>query len=427
MAAKERWAWCAYDFANSSFTTIIVTVAYSVYFTHVVAPEHGDAWWGRGYAVSMLVAGLLSPVIGAMADATASKRRWLIAATLVCVVPTALLGWVGPGDLAAGLGFFMLANIGYNCALHLYDAFLKELTPPEHTGWLSGAGWAFGYIGGLASLALVYPLLAAGFEGDHAATYRLAFPITAAFFALASLPTLWWLRERAVPLQFSGSAWTLGLRRVAATLRTLRHRRHLIRYALAYFLYNDGVNTIFVFAAIFAAKVLQFSTQDIVVFFLVMQLSSAAGALGFGWVTDRLGSVRAISLTLITMIALTIWASRVETASEFYLIGLCTGATLGANQAASRTLLAHFAPTARAAEFFGLFSLTSKFAATLGPLIYGELATATGSHRTAVLAVGALFVAGLILLQRVDEREGRREAGEDRAGESATGRRGETV
>lgn len=410
VSSKERWAWCGYDFANSAFTTIIVTVAYSVYFTRVVAPEHGEAWWGRGYAVSMLIAGVLSPIIGAIADADASKRRWLVAATLACVVPTALLGFVGPGDLAAGLGLFMIANIGYNCALHLYDAFLKELTPAERTGRLSGAGWAFGYVGGLASLALVYPFLADGMDGEHAAEYRLAFPLTAAFFAVAALPTLFWLRERAVPLRITGSSWTLGVRRVAATLRTFGRHRQLIRYFLAYFLYNDGVNTIFVFAAIFATAVLQFSTQDVVIFFLVMQLSSAAGALGFGWVTDRIGSVRAISCTLLVMIALTVWASRVETASEFYVIGLFTGATLGANQAASRALLAHFAPAARAAEFFGLFSLTGKFAAVLGPLLYGELAAATGSHRAAVLAIGSLFLAGVILLQRVDEAEGRREA-----------------
>ncbi|MEW6683326.1 MAG: MFS transporter [Nitrospirota bacterium] len=409
-SVKERWAWCGYDFANSAFTTIIVTVAYSVYFARVVAPQDGEAWWGRGYAVSMLLAGLLSPILGAVADATASKRWFLIAMTTVCVVPTFLLGWVGPGDLAWGLGLFIVANIGYNAALHLYDAFLKELTTADAMGRLSGWGWGFGYLGGLVSLALVYPFIAGGMDGEAASRYRLAFPLTAAFFAIAALPTFLWLRERAIPARVVGSAWTAGVQRVIETLRGLGQYRSLLRYFLAYFLYNDAVNTVFVFAAIFATQVLAFTANELVIFFLIMQLSSAAGAWGFGWVTDRLGGVRAISVTLVVLIGLTIWASQVETAPEFYAIGLFTGALLGGNQAASRTLLAHFAPPGRGAEFFGLFSLTSKFAATLGPLLYGEIARVTGSHRAAVLSIGALFFAGLLLLQRVDESAGRREA-----------------
>ncbi|HET8760100.1 MAG TPA: MFS transporter [Nitrospiria bacterium] len=409
-SSRERWAWCGYDFANSAFTTIIVTVAYSVYFTRVVAPEDGEAWWGRGYAASMLLAGLLSPILGAVADATASKRRWLIVMTVVCVAPTALLGWVGPGDLAWGLGLFIVANVGYNAALHLYDAFLKELTPADTLGRLSGWGWGFGYLGGLVSLALAYPFLAGGMEGEAAAHYRLAFPVTAAFFALAALPTFVWLTERAAPVPNAGSPWLAGIRRVVETLRHLGRHRQLVRYFVAYFVFNDAVNTVFVFAAIFATQVLAFTAQDLVIFFLIMQLSSAAGAGAFGWVTDRLGGVRAISSTLVAMIGITVWAARVQTTSEFYVIGLFTGALLGANQAASRTLLAHFAPPGRGAEFFGLFSLTSKFAATLGPLLYGEIARATGSHRTAVLSIGALFLAGLLLLQRVNEAAGRHEA-----------------
>ncbi len=412
VSRRERWAWCGYDFANSAFTTIIVTVAYSVYFTRVVAPDGmGEAWWGRGYAASMLLAGLLSPILGAVADVTASKLRFLIALTLACVVPTALLGLVGPGDVALGLGLFIIANVGYNGALHLYDAFLKELAPSSEMGRLSGWGWAFGYIGGLLSLALVYPFLAGGMEGPHAAHYRLAFPLTAAFFAVTALPTFLWLRERAVPVRVEGSPWTVGVRRVVGTLRGLGRYPNLIRYFVAYFLYNDAVNTVFVFAAIFANRVLHFSTQEIVIFFIVMQVSSAAGAWGFGAVTDRLGPVRAISSTLLVLIGVTVWAARVQNTSEFYAIGLVTGAMLGANQASSRTLLAHFAPPGRSAEFFGLFSLTSKFAATLGPLLYGEIATATGSQRAAVLSIGGLFLAGLVLLQRVDEAQGRREAG----------------
>ena len=141
VSRRERWAWCAYDFANSAFTTIIVTVGYSVYFTRVVAPDGiGEAWWGRGYAASMLIAGLLSPILGAVADITASKLRFLIALTLACVVPTALLGLIGPGDVAWGLGLFIIANVGYNGALHLYDAFLKELAPSSEMGRLSGWG-----------------------------------------------------------------------------------------------------------------------------------------------------------------------------------------------------------------------------------------------------------------------------------------------
>ena len=409
IAKKEILAWCLYDFANSSFTTVIVTVAYSVYFTQVVAQGHSpEAWWGRGYALSMILIGVISPVLGALADYSGTKKRTLIGFTFLSVFATLLLVLVREGDIWLGLILFGLANIGYNGGLTFYDAFLKEISHNENMGRISGYGWSLGYIGGLFSLLLVYPFIQGGLGAENLFRYRLSFPVTAVFFLIFSIPAFLYLKERAAtPTAISlKSYWAIGFRRVGGTFREMRRFIELFKYFLAFLIYNDGINTVIVFSAIFAAGVLGFTPRDLIIYFIVMQVTAALGAYGFGFVTDWIGAKRTIAITLVVWIGLIVWAFLVSTKAEFYALGLIAGAALGSNQSASRTLLGLFAPRAKIAEFFGFFSLTGKLAATIGPLVYGEIATATGSQRWAVLSIGVFFVIGLILLQWVDEQKG---------------------
>lgn len=423
-SGREVFAWCLYDFANSAFTTIIVTVAYSVYFTEVVAPSAGEAWWGRGYALSMLLIGLLSPVLGAVADRSGDKRSFLIGFTLLSVAATALLFFVGRGDLWLGLALFIVANIGFNGANTFYDAFLKDVAPFERMGRISGYAWALGYIGGLASLLLVLPLLKGGFAPENLAAYRASFVVTAGFFLIFALPALLWVRDRPVVaagrLGWVGAA-AAGFGQVRRTFGELRRFRELFKFFIAYLIYNDGISTVIVFAAIFARKVLDFSPQDLIVYFIVMQLSSAAGAAAFGPVTDRLGGRRTILITLGLWSGVVLAAYFVQTQAQFYALGLLAGLALGSSQSASRTLLARFAPRQRSGEFFGFFSLTGKFAAVIGPLVYGEVAGATGDQRLAVLAIGLFFVGGAALLATVREDDGMAAARAAESGGATTG------
>ncbi len=392
---REIFAWCLYDFANSAFTTIIVTFAFSLYFARIVVGPGGETAWGRTYAVSMLLSALLSPLIGAAADEAGAKRRLLIATTLVSVIGTGFLAWVGPGEMWKGAAIFVLANTAYGIAIAVYDAFLVEIAP-ENTGRVSGYGWALGYAGGLLSLILAAPFLTAS---DPA--FRATFIGTAGFYLLFSLPVFAWLRERRPRLGLHLAQWRGALRRLRHTARDVRHYARLWRYLLAYWIYNDGINTIVVFASIFAAGVLGFGVRDLVLFFLAMQITAAAGAWLFGWLADRIGARRVIAQTLWLLVGVTLAASLVRGAVDFYAVGFAAGFAMGGNQAVSRAYLVQLVPVEKSAEFFGFFSLTGKFAAILGPLIYGEMAGITGSQRWAVLTVSAFFLAGLALLRGV--------------------------
>jgi UMF1 family MFS transporter len=409
---KELWAWCLYDFANSSFTTLILTVAYSVYFIQVVAGELGggtaERVWFWGYAISMLLAALLAPPLGALADARAIKRPLLIVSTLVCVACTALLAFVGRGDVRLGLLLFGLANIAFELGFLFCSAFLVEITTPATMGRISGYGWGLGYAGGLVSLALAYPFITGGFAEANLPLYRLSFAVTAVFFLTASLPTLFWLRERAVPQPSASgaAAWRDAFTMLKATAHDMPRYRDLLLFFVAYLIYTDAINTVIVASAIFANKVLDFSPGDLIIYFLITQVTAGLGAVGFGLLADRIGSARTISLTLVVWIGIAVAAAAVRTHAQFYAIGLVAGAVLGANQATSRALIGRFTPAGRQGELFGFFTVLGKFAAVIGPVVYGEVTAWTGSQRWAVLSMALFFLVGLLVFRRVDEARG---------------------
>jgi UMF1 family MFS transporter len=413
VSARERFAWCLFDFANSSFTTVIVTVAYGVYFIQVVASGNsrygaGEALWGAAYGVSMILVAFLSPILGAMADQQAAKKQYLAAVTGLCIVCTAGLYFVQAGDVLLGLVLFALANIGFELGYTFYNAFLVELADREEMGRLSGAGWGLGYIGGLFSLALAYPFVKDGLAPENLESYRRSFLATALFFLIASIPTFLYLKERAQPEPGPPGVrfWRVGIARVGRTFRAIRRYRELVIYLVANLIYTDGINTVVVFSGIFAAQVLGFSPGDLIIYFLITQLSAGAGAYGFGILTDRIGAKRVIAMSLWVWIGIVVWAFAVRSPAEFYMIGLVAGAALGANQAASRTLLGLFTPVGQQAEFFGFFSLSGKLAAMLGPILYGQIVLWSGSQRWAVLSLAAFFLIGWLVLRLVNEQAG---------------------
>ena len=417
VTSREVLAWCLFDFANSSFTTIITTVAFSVYFVQVVAVGtgpvgRGEALWGRNYALSMILVALLSPILGAMADHHAAKKNYLAGVTALCIACTASLYFVEAGDILLGLILFGLANIGFELGYTFYNAFLVELADRRDMGRISGYGWGLGYAGGLVSLALAYPFVKGGLAPDNLDSYRQSFLMTAGFFLVASLPTFLYLRERALPQRpLSGiSRWTIGFARLARTFREIRKYRQLFAYLIAFLIYTDGINTVVIFSGIFAAQVLGFSPADLILYFLVTQVTAGLGSYGFGILTDRIGAKRVIGITLGLWLGIVAWAFVVQTAAEFYAIGLVAGAALGANQAASRTLLGLFTPVGRQAEFFGFFSVSGKLAAVLGPILYGQIALWAGSQRPAVLSLGLFFLAGWAVLWMIDEAAGQKAA-----------------
>ncbi len=412
---REVFGWAMFDFANSSYTTIVVTVAFGPYFKALVAPsDRGDALWGTAISVSNVLVMLLSVVLGAVADGAARKKAFLFASYLICVGGTAGLYFAVPGKVWLALALFVVSNIAFSVGENFTSSFLSELSTPENIGRISGLGWGVGYVGGLLSLAAIFPLFAGGLTIDNLPRLRLVWVVNALFFLLAGLPTFLLLRERALPTP--GKRWTdhaaEGVLRVVETVREIRHFSQLARFLVAFFLFQAGLTTMFAFAGIYATDTVGFEAGDLIVLFLVLNVSAAGGALGFGWIQDRIGVKLTVQITLVFWVVLCVAAYLVETPGQFWGVAVAAGLGIGSLQSAARSMVGLFAPVEKSGEFFGFWGLAGKAAYAVGPATFGWISAQTGNQRYGILATGAFFLAGLAVLTFVDEAAGRRAADE---------------
>lgn len=392
--------WMFYDFANSSFTTIIVTVVYSVYFINqVVGGEtgYGEQLWGRAIAISMTLVALTAPILGAVADYSRSKKKFLFINCYITVIFTGLLYFVGQGDILKGMIFFIIANFGFNSANVFYDAFLPEITPQKDMGKVSGYGWALGYVGGLISLVISLLLIKVN--------VRLVFPAIALFFFLFSLFTFFWLKELHKPSKRTNYLKT-AFNRIIFSYKNIRRIPELLKFLISYFIYNDGITTVIVFASVYGIVRFGMTTQDMIIYFILAQISSIVGSALFGYLTDRWGVKRTLDISLLIWIVVVVWAFFCKSASEYYFVGLLAGLAIGSSQSNSRTMLAMLTPQDKRAEFFGFYTLTGRLSSIIGPLVYGEIAHRTGSHRWSILSLIVFFSVGFIVLQTVNVEKG---------------------
>lgn len=412
VARREVFAWAMYDFANSGYTTVVLTAVFNAYFVSVVA---GNApWatflWTAALSVSYLVVMIIGPLLGAWADAHAAKKRLLAISTVVCIAGTVALVWSGPGAIAWSVAFIVVSNVAYSMGENLCAAFLPELSRPEALGRVSGWGWSLGYFGGILALGVSLAwVMTAGARGS---TTSLAVPgtmvITAAIYGLAALPTFIWLRERALPA--AGAGARAALARLVETARSARRYRDLLLVFACGVFYQAGVATVIALAAIYAEQVMGFKTQDTITLVLVVNVTAAIGAFGFGYAQDRIGKTWALRYTIVGWVAMTVVAYYSRTSAMFWVAANLAGLCMGSSQSAGRALVAYLAPGDRSAEFFGLWGVAVRLAAILGPLSYGAVTWITGgNHRLAILLTGVFFLVSLAILAFVDERRGRSE------------------
>ena len=408
---REVWAWSMYDFANSGYTTVVITAVYNAFFVAAVAGKAPWATfaWTAALSVSYLAVLLTAPMIGAWADAHAAKKRLLLIATAGCTLFTAALYFVGPGAVALAIALIVLSNFFFSAGENLIAAFLPELADAKAMGRVSGWGWAFGYLGGLVSLAisLAY-ILWAEKQGQPASQFvPVTMVITAALFALCATPTFLFLKERAVPQHAEGSAW----RRVLDTLRHARQFQDLRRFLVCILFYQAGIMAVIALAAIYAQEAMKFTQQQTIVLVLVVNVTAAIGAFGFGYLQDAIGHVRAMALILVGWIAMIATAYFADDAPTFWVAANLAGLCMGSSQAAGRAIVGYLSPRSREAEFFGLWGLAVKAASIFGPLTYGAVTWIFhGNHRLGILTVGVYFVVGLALLAGLDVERGRRAA-----------------
>jgi UMF1 family MFS transporter len=426
---REIFGWAMYDFANSAFATTILAVIFNHYFATVVAGGekgvelfgfrlHGASFFTFSVSISMVISAILAPFLGAVADASASKKRFLIIFCFIAVIFTGLLYFVREGNYWRGAIFFIIANIGFAGGNVYYNAFLPEISNDRNIGRISGLGWALGYIGGGALLAinlmmLQYPGVLGFREGSF--TVQDCFLSVSLWWFVFSSPTFLLLKERAqkIPLAPGKSYFQEGYLRLRHTLGRIRTFRELTKFLAAYLVYNEGIETVIVMASIFGAQVIGMKTGEIILFFLMVQGIAFLGALVFGFLADGIGNKRTIMLSLVIWSLIVVWAFQLgifwDPKTEYWILGILTGIVLGGSQAASRSLQGIFTPDANSAEFFGFFAVSGKFASVFGPLIYGILIVITGSVQSGILSVLLFFVVGGILLWTVNEKKGMEE------------------
>lgn len=405
-----------YDFANSGYTTVVITAVFNAYFVAEVA---GNApWatfaWTAALAVSYALIIVTAPILGAYADAAAAKKRLLAASAVGCVLFTAALALTERGDVALAFALVALSNFFFGTGENLIAAFLPELAREDALGRVSGWGWSLGYIGGLVSLGacLAYVSDAQAHGASATEFVPATMLITAAIFALASLPTFLLLRERAVPLAASGANLVhAAFARLGQTLRHAHRYTDLRRFLVCLVFYQAGIQTVVVLAAIYAQQVMGFTIRDTIVLILVVNITAALGAFLFGHVQDRIGHVRTIVLTLFGWLLTVVLAWAAQGPALFWIAANLVGICLGSSQSAGRALVAYLSPPARTGEFFGLWGLAVKLSSILGPVTYGLVTwISAGDHRLAILVTGVYFVIGIVIVAGLDVARGRRAA-----------------
>ena len=410
VARREVWAWAMYDFANSGYTTVVLTAVFNAYFVSVIAGNADWATfaWTAALAVSYLVVMVIGPLLGAWSDAHAAKKRVLAISTVVCIAGTVALAWAGPGAVAWAVAFIIVSNVAYSMGENLCAAFLPELSRPEALGKVSGWGWSLGYFGGILALglSLAWVMSAPARGSSSAGAVPGTMVITAAIYALAALPTFLYLHERAVPAAVPGARAALA--RLVETARDARSYRDLLLVFACGVCYQAGVATVIALAAIYAEQVMHFQTKDTILLILVVNVTAAVGAFGFGYAQDRIGKTAALRVTIAGWIAMTVVAYFSTTAAAFWVAANLAGLCMGSSQSAGRALVAYLSPPERSAEFFGLWGVAVRLAAILGPLTYGAVTWITrGNHRLAILLTGVFFAISLAILAFVREARGR--------------------
>jgi len=429
--AREIFGWAMFDFANSSYTTVIVTVVFSVIFPRLVVgdgPDYrlGNLLWSVALSVSYGLVVLTAPVLGAIMDFRAAKKRFLFGSYVITVAATAMLYFVSPGHVLMGVALVVVSNYGFAVGESFTSSFLPDLGPTEELGKISGFAWGLGYVGGVACtglvLAVVGPQTLENFN-----RLRLVGPITAVFFLVAAVPTFMFLRERGTARELPPGETLLGMgfRRLLATARTLGSFRDLLVFFVAFFFAMAGLSIVIAFAFIYGDQVIRWSPQSQMLMFVITNLTATVGAVGFGFLQERWGNLRTFNVTLAIWIVaiLGIWGTPGITVQVngalgtawpaehvFLFMGGLAGLCLGATQSASRTLVAVFSPESKSAEFFGFWGLFGKLAAIFGLLSLGVLQVRLGLQ-SAILLCSLFFLVALVLTLFVREQRGRAAAG----------------
>lgn len=391
---RQIISWCLFDFANSSYSAVIAAVIFPVYFVSFLAggaSGQGDLWWGRAISASMTFVALTSPFLGGIADYSCRRKRLLFLYTLVCVFAVSSFPLLQKGMLLEGFLLVVMANIGMEGGLVFYNSFLPEIAVKEYQGRVSAWGYAVGYIGSILSLLCVLPLVRRGY-------YPAAWLTVSLFFLIFSLPAFYNLpSDRRNGLSVITAA-VKGGRSTFHSIHEMMRNRPFRRFMLAYFIYEDGVNTVIVFSSIFAALTLGFAAGELILLYIIVQATALTGAFLMAKPIDAWGPKKVLLVSLCSWSLVSMTAFFVQAKIHFLILASIAGFGLGTVQASSRAFFTQFIPPEQESAYFGIYALAGKSSAIMGPLLFGAVSAFFGSQRPAILAVSLFFLAGMILV-----------------------------
>lgn len=414
---KEIFGWAMYDFANSSYTTVVISLLYSSFFVaHIVPAESTsrDTYWSIAVVCSTILAIVLSPLVGAICDYGGYKKRWLGATTAICGLSTAMLWFVQPGDIWLAIALITVSNCAFMLGEAFCGSFLTDLATKKNMAVISGLGWGLGYFGGLTSLILVKATIAADPADDLAAYIdqnQLAMILIGVFYALAALPTFLLVKERAKPKPgFEGAGikrlFAAGVKELGESAALIKQYPVLFRFFLAFTVYMAGLEVVIKFIGIYATGELELATSDLITMFLILQISAAVGALSFGFLETKLGAKKTVLLTILWWIGgiLAIyWLQNLadmfdaEVKNVFFVIAIIAGSGIGSIQSSSRAVVGMLSPADRSAQMFGFWGMFMRIAIILG-MLFGPVSDMVGRRTALLLVVGYFVVGGLMLL-----------------------------
>ena len=402
-------SWAMYDWANSAYVTTIIAALLPVYYSQVAGStlegNLATVYWGYTSTIALLITAILAPILGAIADYTGTKKKFLSVFVAIGVFFTALLYFVRTGDWLLASLLFIASNMGFAGGDMFYNSLLPHVAKPEDIDQVSTRGYAFGYLGGGLLLAINIAMIQLMTDKELAA--RLSFASVAIWWAVFTLPLLHNVKEP--PTRQSTQAHinpiSAGFKQLRQTFGEMRHYRQLFLFLMAFWIYNDGIGTIIKMATIYGAEV-GLEQTTLIGALLMTQFVGIPFAFAFGWLAGRLGTKRSIYLGLGVYTLIAIGGYFLATALHFWLLALMVGTVQGGTQGLSRSLFGAMSPKAKSAEFFGFYGMSSRFAGIVGPLLFAVIGQITGSSRLSIVAIVIFFIGGALLLSRVDEAEG---------------------
>lgn len=423
------FSWALFDVANSSFTTLVITFIYSAYFAQAMIPgEDATQLWTWGVSASAIAIALLAPLAGAVADRSAMRKRGILITSAICIIGTASLFWMEPGQAVTAIVIVAVANVCFELGGVFYNSFLPDLAPPEHIGRVSGFGWGLGYIGAIvAMLIALYGLVQEGpmrdaflgffgLEAVGGENVRATMLLVAVWFAVFTIPFALIVKEpppARTPVK-ARKAVKLAFGELRGTFNEIRTYRQIVRLLVARLVYNDGLVVIFAMGSIFAVNVFGFELSDVIMLGIVLNVAAGIGAIALGFLDDKIGGRNTILISIVGLTIASLGVLLSESREVFWASAILAGLMVGPNQSASRSLLGRFVPDDKESEFYGFFAFSGRATAFIGTMLYGTLLTAFDSHRAGMSVTVLFFVVGGLLLLRVDEEEGVRLSGRTR-------------